>query len=257
MDAWTVTPISKPVRATKAALCVLIGLGIASSLWWLQYKSHVLLQSWPGPGIVAVVGIWLAWRSYRKKEKREFAFAWQTISPATRLKRALAILLGTSIICVLIWYAAGTLQAFLWYASPVALPCVVWALIHALRTRSKVLLPVGEAEKKRLANEKQKREQESNHWFDEHMRRWYFRYPTAAVILLAAYWVVVKHPQIWWLSILLVLVAAIYAWELSLLGLAALIADEIFKGVAALPVSVSIVIGAIIIAFAIYKRKDS
>ena len=83
--------------------------------------------------------------------------------------------------------------------------------------------------------------------------KWYVRYPIAFLLLAAAWWLATERENLWWLSVILVLSAAVYAREVSFLLLLALGAYLLFQGIAALPVSVAVIIGAFIIAAAIKK----
>lgn len=83
---------------------------------------------------------------------------------------------------------------------------------------------------------------------------WFSRYSIATVLLCGALFIPEAKPKFWWLSIFLALWAAVLARELSLLLLAAAGLYFVFKGLASVPVSVAIVIGACIIAYAIQKR---
>lgn len=259
MDAWIVTPISKRARVTRAGLSLLVGFGLALWLWSVQYANHVLLQNWYVPALLPVIGAWLAWRFYRKRERRELSFAWQPIPAATRIKRGAVGLLGMFLVGVLVWlgqYAEDSLHDNWWYVWPIAVPGAIWVLAQLLKSKRKVLLPAAEVERERVAVENQLKQQESARQSDELISRWYLRYPIAAVMLLAAYWAAVKAVHLWWLALLLVVVAALEAWELSLLALAGLVAYWLFKGVAALPVSVAVVVGALIIATALRKGRN-
>lgn len=84
----------------------------------------------------------------------------------------------------------------------------------------------------------------------ERVDKWYVRYPIAILLLGSASWLVNSQENLWWLSLLLVVYAGIYAGELSLIILVCIGGYLLFQGVAALPISVAIVLGALIIASA-------
>ena len=82
--------------------------------------------------------------------------------------------------------------------------------------------------------------------------RWYLRFPLAFLMLYAAvFFVLEKH--FFAIPILLVIDAALLAREISWLLLIGGGLYLIFAGIAVLPVSVAIIIGAIIIASSIKK----
>ena len=89
---------------------------------------------------------------------------------------------------------------------------------------------------------------------DEFYSRWYVRYSLAAICLWGSWhFLTAKNEQVW-LAVIAALMAALFAREISFLIIVLGVLYLLFIGVAALPVSVAVVIGAIIIAFAIRKR---
>ena len=99
-----------------------------------------------------------------------------------------------------------------------------------------------------------KPERQSGEWFVRW--RWYLRYPIAVVVLAFSGWLFTAYPYLWPVAALFALDAAILARELSLLLLALGALWLVFKLFAALPVSVAIILGALIIAAgASYKGR--
>lgn len=86
--------------------------------------------------------------------------------------------------------------------------------------------------------------------------KWWVRYPLAIGILWVAWYLVEKKPQLWWLSALFVLGAAAQAREVSLVLIGLALLAAVFAGLAALPVSLAIVLGAALIAYGVYRAKD-
>jgi hypothetical protein len=80
--------------------------------------------------------------------------------------------------------------------------------------------------------------------------RWYVRYAIVGCFLWFAFWISTNESmaRLWWLALMAVLVAACLAWEILLLLLAGGLLYVFFGAVAALPVSVAIIIGALMIA---------
>lgn len=89
------------------------------------------------------------------------------------------------------------------------------------------------------------RSQVASHWFS--------RYSMATVVICAAIVVLETKPQFWWMACIAVLWAAFLAAEISFVLLIAGGAYLAFLGLASVPVSVAIVIGACIIAAAIRR----
>jgi hypothetical protein len=86
--------------------------------------------------------------------------------------------------------------------------------------------------------------------------KWWARYPIALGMVAGAWYLVEQKPSLWWLSTIFVLSAAVYAREVSLivLGLGLLIA--VISGLAALPLSLAVILGAALIAYGVYRAKD-
>jgi hypothetical protein len=82
--------------------------------------------------------------------------------------------------------------------------------------------------------------------------RWYFRYPFAAAGVALAVSVADGTP---WLAALLVVGAAVMCWELVLFAVAAGLAYMLVGALAAIPISIALIIGAVIIAGAISRRR--
>jgi hypothetical protein len=87
----------------------------------------------------------------------------------------------------------------------------------------------------------------------EFEERWYVRYPIALLILWGAWYIFEKKPNAWWVAAIAAFAALYYARELALFALSIGLLYALFQGIAALPVSVAIIIGAIIIASALKR----
>lgn len=88
---------------------------------------------------------------------------------------------------------------------------------------------------------------------EEFENKWYVRYPIAVLILWGAWYIVDKKPDSWWIAALVALAAIYFARELALLLIGIGLIYLLFQGIAALPVSIAIIIGAIIIASALKR----
>lgn len=89
------------------------------------------------------------------------------------------------------------------------------------------------------------------------LRRWFVRYALSALFLWGAYFVATgpMGNNLWWVVLGPVALAAFQAWEVTLLAIGIGMLVAVFHGIAALPVSAAIVIGAVIIASALQGRK--
>lgn len=87
-------------------------------------------------------------------------------------------------------------------------------------------------------------------------RQWWYRYPVAGLVFFVAWFLVEAKPHLWWLAAIAVIYGLVLAKELgflALIGLACIAGYWILQGVASLPVSVAVIIGALIIASAVSK----
>lgn len=152
-----------------------------------------------------------------------------------------------AVICGLLLYAGA--PAEVWFLA--ALPLVWGSVVAAKYMLTHQVIETTEygkqAEAQKAEIAAQKAEEDSRR-AQERDDKWYVRYPIAVLLLGVAWWLVTQRENLWWLSIILVVSAAVYAREVSLLLLLALGAYLLFQGVAALPVSIAVIIGAIIIA---------
>jgi hypothetical protein len=97
--------------------------------------------------------------------------------------------------------------------------------------------------------------EELKHFQSRLRAHWFSRYSIAAVLLCGVVVISEAKPQFWWLSLFLVLWAAVLAREISFLFIAAAGLYYLARSLASLPVSVAIIIGACIIAYALLQRR--
>lgn len=83
---------------------------------------------------------------------------------------------------------------------------------------------------------------------------WYARYSLAIVLVCFAIVIPETKNHKWWESLIPLLWAAFLAREVSIVLLVGAGAYLLYKGVAALPVSIAVIVGAVIIAIAIKRR---
>ncbi len=148
-------------------------------------------------------------------------------------------------------YSEDQIRDYWWYVWPVVVIGFVCLASELLNARIKVLTPAGELEEKRLETQRQVKEEESQRRYAEIVNRWYIRYPIAAFLVYVAWWFAEQKGDQWWLSIGGLIMAVYFAREISLLVIIGVVLYMLFQGIAALPVSVAVIIGAIIISNAI------
>ena len=157
----------------------------------------------------------------------------------------LVLTLGVTILVILYAYKEGHLS---WFTICCMVPCLGLGLFSSydyLVTKH-VSVPTPEFEAAQASAERKEEREQS-----EFEGTWYYRYPAAAFWLFVAYHVVVRWPSLWWVSILIVLVAAFQARELSLFLIGVGCMYLVVQGIAALPTSLAIIFGALIIATAL------
>jgi hypothetical protein len=197
---------------------------------------------------------WLGLVLYKETEKKQVAFFYVNIPLNARVKKASAITGVTLLACGLVWlmqYSEDQIRDYWWYVWPVVVIGFVCLASELLNARIKVLTPAGELEEKRLETQRQVKEEESQRRYAEIVNRWYIRYPIATFLVYVAWWFAEQKGDQWWLSIGGLMMAAYFAREISLLVIIGVVLYMLFQGIAALPVSVAVIIGAIIISNAI------
>lgn len=86
--------------------------------------------------------------------------------------------------------------------------------------------------------------------------KWWYRYPLAGLMFFGAWFLVETHPGYWWLASAAAIYGLVLAKELGylvLFGLACVMGYWLLQGIASIPVSVAVIIGALIIASAVRK----
>jgi len=88
---------------------------------------------------------------------------------------------------------------------------------------------------------------------EEAAGKWYSRYPLAALMTGGGMYLILERESLWWVGGILCLIALLLAWEVLLIGLVIGVFYFIFQGIAALPLSVAVVVGAVIIATSVKR----
>ena len=165
---------------------------------------------------------------------------------AKRISKALLTLAVT--LAVTIWAFATlysesnlTVQSAVWL-----LPFWALGVFQSYRywAKSHVQELTPEAKQRQLSAQRKTAEWEN---------KWYVRYPMAAGALCLAWHVLSPKPDSWWAAAALGLLALFWAREVGVVLIAFGAGYLILKGIASLPVSAAIIIGALIIASAIKR----
>jgi len=245
-ESYVVTPISVQRRYAKAFLSIAISFTLALLLWFAQGSNFDVYTFWPM--LILAIGVWIGIGYYQQTELKRPAFKFEEIPLRNRLIKSISISLGTLIFCLFLWavqFHYGQLQQYWWYVWPIAVPGTIWSVIELLIKRKRVLTPAGKIATEQLELGRHARNAERDD-------RWYVRYPMAALMLWGA-WMFLENDKSLWMVVGATLMAAFLAREISLLILVGMLIYLVFQGIAALPVSVAVIIGAIIIASAMRK----
>lgn len=177
---------------------------------------------------------------------------YEEIPEALRIKDAVTIVLVFALFALILFLMGhvGKSEAFIAWGG---LLLILGAALGFYFYRKKQafipdpVIPVAPTE------EELKAQAEAAEKWDRAVQKWWFRYPMAVLCLLGAWLLSEWKPNLWFMPVLLVLVAMVSAWELTLVGLGIGIAILAFKAIASLPVSVAIIIGAFIIGAALKR----
>lgn len=204
---------------------------------------------------------WWAWRLWNSKEK-PIPGHYEDIPDRRRY-----VDLG---IVILLFAMPITLFIGLGFDSPGESRLMIWSIVGAfilsgftvcffVYRKKKVFIPdppqpvvLSEAEIKARAEAKER--------WERIEKRWWYRYPLAGMMFLGAWFLVDTKPQLWWVATCAVIYGLVLAKELgflALFGLACIVGLWIFQGIvqgiSSLPVSLAVIIGALIIAVAVSR----
>jgi hypothetical protein len=263
--ATWVEPIPLEARRKAFAKRFIPGLLVALLLWGAQYSNGVLAQDYLIVGLIPlVIGALVGMNAYQKTEVRLYSTAKVEYTTQQRVKRARGYwLLGIGTLAV-IWglqLGYGQFEGYWWYAWPALFPLFVGTGLYLLRGEV-ALAPAAAEAKKHFDAETQKLVDSGKApptAVDKLLTSGWFRYPCAAALLYGAYYFAVEDTgkNSGWVALACVVLAGMCAYEVSkpvlYVGLVVGIGWAAISGLAALPVSLAIIIGALIIASAVRK----
>lgn len=252
---------SGPLAARRKALIqrTCYGLAVACFLWAMQWRNGALDfdHVWVGGIPIIAFSIW-GYGAYIKENVRRYTTTVVEYTKKDRLKRAWKWWAVGFVCFAVIWgaqYAAGQLAQYWWYAWPVAAFFIVGTGLYLLKGEM-VLTPDASKAKSYYdaEQEKLKREGKVLTGLDVLMEMPAIRYPLALLCLYGAYYFSTESTdrRSGVVAVVMVLLGGYLAREISkwLLGFGAIFAIgwALFAGMAALPLSAAIIIGALIIA---------
>nr|WP_295075716.1 hypothetical protein [uncultured Roseateles sp.] len=260
--SW-VEVIPLAVRKQAFAVRFLSGLALASLLWITQYANGVLGQDYFLVGLIPLaIGGFSAKNAYDRAEVRRYSVGRVQFSVKQRLLRAWKYWAFGAALLALVWglqMSAGQFQAYWWYAWPALFPLFVGTGLYLLRGEVVLTPDAAKAKSHYDAVAQQARQAGQNPTaFDRFVEIPLVRYAAAILLLVAAYsFGTDTGKNSGWAAFACVFLAGLCAREVSkwllILAVGGAIAWGLFAGIAALPVSVAVIIGALIIASTLKK----
>lgn len=264
-DFWTV-PLSHHRRVFDAAWRLGLGLAISGWLGAAQVQNNARGAEWLWTIGIAAFAIWRAMKAYRRTERVVFATAVIHYTPAQRLKRSWAWVVLPLFVTCCVWFdmwAREELAERWWYMWPALFPIGVGVRFYFLKSERVISARAQTARAALQAEATQfslARAAEVEERIGGALNVGVVRYTLAALLFWGAWYLAFEDTgrKSGWLAMFAVLAGFYFARELGkwLLGLGLLLGVGwlLFAGIASLPVSVAIIIGALIIASAVKNR---
>ena len=259
-EAYIVTKISLRTRLIKSFAFGIATIGLIFLFWPKQLQNGTHLDDFIVPLILLLLGGYLSWKSFQTSELKELSGTWVTYPNKDKRKNVkIALILGTLPIAFLIWTAYETKQNLMGEAlfSIVIIGGILSLyIIPQLRPKKEFILSAAAiSEKQRIDAVQAKKSAEEREKWALVEEKWWYRYGVATLILVGAWCFYEYKPSLWWVSLIAVLAAMVYARELSIFIIGLIAIWFIGKGFASLSVTGAIIVGACIIAYAISSNK--
>lgn len=261
LAAW-LEPVPLRSRLLAFAWRFLLGFGIAAWLASAQLANNVRGPEWLWTLGIFTFGLVMGVRAFRKQEVRRYETTVIHYTSRQRLKRAAKWVLPGVAMLAFVWgvqLSSDQFATYWWYAWPAVLPVVVGVGLFLLRSERVLSGPGQHARAQDEAAQAQKR-QEMGSLFERLLEAGPVRYAIAALCFYGAYYFAFEDTgkKAGLAAVCALIVGFVFARELGLwlLGLALVVGIgwALFAGIAALPVSVAVIVGALIIASAVRKK---
>lgn len=270
-EAYSIIKISLKTRIINIVLIVVIFFGTSGFILFtlIKDKRHIDYEAVAWIAFIFLLGCYMLWNNLKPTNKKSLSGTWVTQQPAINKMKIYALLLmGVISTGFSIWLFFKTRDDAETAATVIA--CLAIALFALggylyLEIKPKKVFVLSEAaqfEQLRLQSEKALVDEENAKQSIEEAEkwalieeRWWYRYGVATLILIGAWGLHEYKPNLWWVSLIAILAAMVYTRELSIFIIGIIAIWLIFQGLASLSVTGAILIGACIIAFAIYSNK--
>ena len=254
--------VSLRERWTKLAVRMAIGSAVTAWLFYLQFQNNAPAPYMLWGFAIFALSTFLGVRVFGIRERRVFDTTKVRYTHAQRLKRAARWFAPGVVMLGFIWgvqVASDQFSTYWWYAWPALMPLVVGVGLYMLRTEG-VLAGSGRYAMAQLDAAKAQKRQELGSTLERLLEVGPVRYAIAAVCFYGAYYFAFEDTgkKAGLAAVCALIVGFVFARELGLwlLGLALVIGIGwgLFAGIAALPVSIAVIVGALIIASAVSKK---
>ncbi len=256
-EAYDIKLISYKSRLIKTLAIAIPSISLGILVVLSVVNNGNLKEGFLLPLILVLVGFYFSWKAFTTKElKKLTGTKVSTINYAKRKKAKIVVGLGclALLVTALVLYKLDTpLSEYVAMFVMVGITLGLYAFSNWSPEVVFELTPAATTEQHRLdklnaikAAEYQKKEADI-------LDQWWFRYPLAVLLIVVAWWIEDVKPHAWWISVILVLMAIVNARELALWIIGLALVWAMIAGIAALPVAVAIIVGALIIASAINR----
>lgn len=255
-------PVSRRERWTKLAVRMGVGSVVTAWLFHLQFQNDAPAPYMLWGFAIFALGTFLGVRAFGIRERRAFDTKEVHYTHAQRLKRAARWFVPGVLMLGFIWgvqVSSDQFSAYWWYAWPALMPLVVGVGLYMLR-KERVLSGAGQYAMAQLEAAKAQKQQKMGSTLERLLEAGPVRYAIAALCFYGAYYLAFEETgkKAGLAAVCALIVGFVFARELGLwlLGFAVVggIVWALFAGIAALPISVAVIIGALIIAGAVSKK---
>lgn len=254
---------SEARRLRRLAVPAAIGLVLSCWLWIVQYNNNALHHWWFAL-IPAAVGVLIGMNAYGVPGKRRYATQPVRYTVNDRVRRARLYWTFSALCMSAVWILQALTHALdNWHYGLWFLLFAVPGVILFVPAKGSILTPDALKAKSyfdALEREEKRRKESHGDLFDRMIELKVVRYPLAALCVYGIYYFAESDHKKAAVGVVAMIICALYlARELALwlLGIALVvgIGGLLFAGVAALPVSMAVIFGALIIAGAVANKK--